>query len=110
MVGKVKATIKFPITVTKKEKWYVAICPILDVASQGNTEEAAVANLTDAVYVFLESCTERGTLEQVFKECGLMNMTMKPEESADDAEIKAIDVPFYLPAKSIGGRSQCHPA
>ena len=34
---------------------YVALCPELDVASQGNTIEAARANLQEAVELFLET-------------------------------------------------------
>lgn len=34
---------------------YVALCPELDVASQGPTVEEATANLKEAVEMFLES-------------------------------------------------------
>lgn len=34
---------------------YVALCPELDVASQGHTLEEATANLREAVELFLES-------------------------------------------------------
>lgn len=33
---------------------YVALCPELDVASQGETVEQAIANLKEAVELFLE--------------------------------------------------------
>ncbi len=48
----------------------VALCVPLDVMSQGATEQEARKNLTEAVQLFIESCFERGTLEQVLKECG----------------------------------------
>ncbi len=35
--------------------WYVALCPELDVASQGETVEAARANLKEALELFFES-------------------------------------------------------
>ena len=34
---------------------YVSLCPELDVASQGETVEEALANLKEAVELFLES-------------------------------------------------------
>jgi predicted RNase H-like HicB family nuclease len=34
---------------------YIALCPELDVASQGNTIEEARANLQEAVELFLET-------------------------------------------------------
>ena len=40
--------------VEKEGSLYVALCPELDVASQGPTVEQATANLKDAVELFLE--------------------------------------------------------
>ncbi len=40
--------------VEKEGKLYAALCPELDVASQGTTIEEATANLKEAVEVFLE--------------------------------------------------------
>ena len=37
---------------------YVALCPELDIASQGNTIEEARSNLTEAVELFLETASE----------------------------------------------------
>ena len=39
----------------KEGELYVALCPELDVASQGPTLEEATANLKEAVELFLES-------------------------------------------------------
>ena len=36
---------------------YVALCPELDVASQGTTVEEATANLREAVELFVESAS-----------------------------------------------------
>ena len=36
---------------------YVALCPELDVASQGTTVEEATSNLREAVELFLESAS-----------------------------------------------------
>ena len=35
--------------------WYVAICPELDVASQGGTVEEARDNLVEAIELFLDT-------------------------------------------------------
>ena len=39
----------------KEDNLYVALCPELDVASQGATVEEATANLKEAVELFLEA-------------------------------------------------------
>ena len=38
---------------------YVALCPELDVASQGNTIEEARANLVEALELFFETASEQ---------------------------------------------------
>jgi predicted RNase H-like HicB family nuclease len=49
---------KFTAVITKEENWYVAHCLELGVVSQGETIEAAQANLREAVELFLESFGE----------------------------------------------------
>ena len=44
---------------------YVALCPELDVASQGATVEEATSNLREAVELFLE-CASPGELKRRF--------------------------------------------
>jgi predicted RNase H-like HicB family nuclease len=49
---------------------YVALCPELDIASQGSTVETATANLKEAVELFLETADTKEVRqrhhEQVF--------------------------------------------
>jgi len=44
---------EFSAVITKEEKWYVALCPELDVASQGKTVEEALSNLKEALELYL---------------------------------------------------------
>ena len=44
--------------IEKEGKGYVALCPELDVASQGNTIEHARDNLREAVELFLETASD----------------------------------------------------
>ncbi|HEX3526087.1 MAG TPA: type II toxin-antitoxin system HicB family antitoxin [Thermoanaerobaculia bacterium] len=44
----------FTAILEKEGELYVALCPELDVASQGMTVEEATANLKEAVELFLE--------------------------------------------------------
>ena len=45
----------FTAAIHREGDLYVALCPELDVASQGETVEQARANLREAVELFLES-------------------------------------------------------
>ena len=47
-------TQKFSAIVHKEDDWYVSWCPDIDIASQGKTVEEAVANLKEAVELYLE--------------------------------------------------------
>ena len=47
-------TSSYTAIVEKEGSLYVALCPELDVASQGTTVEEATANLKEAVELFLE--------------------------------------------------------
>ncbi len=45
---------KFTAVIQKEENMYVALCPELDIASQGETVQEARDNLREAVEFFLE--------------------------------------------------------
>lgn len=40
--------------IEREDNWYVALCPELDIASQGKTIEEARDNLVEAVELFFE--------------------------------------------------------
>jgi len=44
----------FPATVWREVDWFVAQCLDVDVASQGETEEEALANLKEALELYFE--------------------------------------------------------
>lgn len=68
----IKFQASLPIVIFKEDDWYISHCPILDVCSQGTTEKEAEKNLKEALYLFFISCYERGTLDDVLKECGFV--------------------------------------
>ncbi len=45
----------FAATVWREGKWYVSQCLEIDIASQGETEEEALANLKEALELHFES-------------------------------------------------------
>ena len=53
------------------EGGYSAICPELDVASQGETIEEAEANLKEAIELYLESAKDLGILNEILEEAGI---------------------------------------
>ena len=51
------------------DQW-VAFSPVLDLYSQGDTKAEALQNVHEAVSLFLGTCYEQGTLNQVLQERG----------------------------------------
>jgi len=45
---------RYHAIISKEKDWVVALCPELDVASEGKTEEEAMKNLKEAVELYLE--------------------------------------------------------
>lgn len=51
------ATRSFTAIIEREDDGYVATCPELDIASQGDTVADARANLREAIELFLESAS-----------------------------------------------------
>lgn len=51
-------TQRFTAMIYRENEGYVALCPDLDVSSQGDSVEEASANLREAVELFLENASE----------------------------------------------------
>ena len=56
---------KFTAILEKEGNQYVALCPELDIASQGATVEEAKANLKEAVELFLECADKREIVQRL---------------------------------------------
>ena len=54
--------------ITKDGSTYVAVCPELDVASQGKSVEEANDNVKNAILLYLNTIEELGTRKEIFKE------------------------------------------
>ena len=44
--------------IEREGKWYVALCPETDIASQGISEEEALNNLREALELFFETASD----------------------------------------------------
>jgi len=47
----------FTAVIERDDDWYVALCPELDIASQGRSVEEARHNLIEAIELFFESAS-----------------------------------------------------
>lgn len=93
---------------TKQEgDWFIARVPDLDIYTQGHTEEEALSNLTEALQLFVESCFEQGTLEQVFRDCGYHTSHHHSLESEINSDDHIINVPLSLVASNAAANHAC---
>ncbi len=58
-------TLKLTGLIEREGEGYVALCPELDVASQGDSIAEAKANLTEAVELFLEAADPSEVAERL---------------------------------------------
>jgi len=59
---------QFTAIIEKEDNMYVALCPELDIASQGETVEEARANLKEAIELFFETASQIEIKERLHDE------------------------------------------
>ena len=74
---------------------YASYCPELDLASCGRTNDEARHNLEEAVGIFVEECTRKGTLHELLEEAGYElngkdEIVLRRREVTQDVAIAAV--------------------
>jgi len=70
-------TRSFTALVQREGDGWVALCPELDIASQGDTIEQARANLREAVELFLEAASESEVQQRLHTETYLTSLEVE---------------------------------
>jgi predicted RNase H-like HicB family nuclease len=63
--------------IEKENKGYVALCPELDIASQGDTIEEAKTNLIEALELFFEEASEKEIRERLNEDVIITRVKIK---------------------------------
>jgi predicted RNase H-like HicB family nuclease len=72
--------VPLPILIAKESKWFVASCPILDIATQGRTEKEVKENMADLISEYLrDPDTPKPSLEDLMS-LSLANITVSMPE------------------------------
>lgn len=85
---------RLPADVRREGKWFYSSCPALDVYSQGLSHDEALANLAEALHLFVESCYRRGTLDEVLKERGFEPDGTDEPENDENGRYVDVDLPL----------------
>jgi len=73
-----------------EERW-IAVCPSIGVASQGDSSADAKRCLDEAVQLWFESCIERGTLERALQESNFRPLHVaETNHDAGDTDVDAL--------------------
>lgn len=59
-----------PISIFKDDKFFIAYCPVLDLATSGKSFEQAKKRMQEAIEIFFEELISHGTLEEALRELG----------------------------------------
>ena len=59
---------QFTAIIEREDNMYVALCPELDIASQGETVEEARKNLSEAIELFFEQASQQEIKERLHDE------------------------------------------
>jgi predicted RNase H-like HicB family nuclease len=59
---------QFTAVIEREDNMYVALCPELDIASQGETVEDARMNLKEAIELFFETASQQEIRERLHDE------------------------------------------
>ncbi len=61
-------TLQFTAVIEREDDMYVALCPELDIASQGESVEKARENLKEAIELFFETASQQEVQERLHDE------------------------------------------
>ena len=92
---------ELPYSIEKEDDIFVSCCPILDVVSQGYTEKEAMDNLTEAVFLFITTCFEMGTLDEGLKQCGFSAAKKATKQPAKTFPTFNVDIPYSVANNKI---------
>lgn len=94
--ARVEFMLKLPIKLVKKKKYYLASCPVLDVFTQGENKKRAKENLAEALSLFLITCFEEGTLDDVLRSCGFRPAKRKLKTISKPQDYLNIPIPLIV--------------
>jgi predicted RNase H-like HicB family nuclease len=63
--------------IEREDEGYVALCPELDIASQGDTVEGAAKNLREALELFFETASQSELAERFHREVYVTSFDLK---------------------------------
>ena len=73
---------QFTAVIERDDDWYVALCPELDIASQGRSVEEARLNLIEAIELFFEVASPAEIHERTHSELFVTQVRVEVAQAA----------------------------
>jgi len=70
MNNSIAVEVKLQVCIEKTEHGYTAFCEALDVYTEASTKKQAEKSIREALSLFLETCLEMGTFNEVLSSSG----------------------------------------
>ena len=114
MTGTVDLKIRMEAKLTQDGDAWIASCPPLDLHTQSDTKDSALAHLREAILAWFESCLERDVLPQALVEAGFQKIPTEaahpgkviPEPDPSLTEVE-VTIPAYI-ASALGSIHASH--
>ena len=112
MLLRLTASLKGALRYDRDAGVFVSFCPTMNIYSQGRSEKEAIEALTSAVWLFISTCLEQGTLERTIKKVGFVQISglrmVSPSHYMDEFiaienydEAFQFEVPINLVAQGV---------
>ncbi|MGD1046995.1 MAG: hypothetical protein ABR936_16960, partial [Bacteroidota bacterium] len=62
--------VELEVLISKEGDYFVSYCPALELSSYGNTEKEARKSFDEALDIFVEETSKKGSLEEFLKKIG----------------------------------------
>lgn len=70
ILSRVETTVSVGVAFVREEDYVVAYCPALELSAYGKNEQSAKKAFEEALKIFLEETTKKGTLAKVLTKLG----------------------------------------
>ncbi len=90
----IQVEVKLQVCIEKTDAGYSAFCEQLDVYAEGSSKRKAEKNIREALSLFLETCMEMGTFNEVLVASGF-GRTVKRRRSVSNFTCENMKIPVH---------------
>jgi predicted RNase H-like HicB family nuclease len=89
---KMRPVMPLPVVIAKEDDWFVASCPILNIATQGKTEKEVKENMTDLIEDYMKDPdTPKPSMKTMMSvSVSMTNIPVRVPEGVRHRETKAV--------------------